>query len=190
MKNPKFRLNIQFFAEDNPQPEKVDPNQPPVPQPDTTPKNPADVYADALDEMKAHTVPKEEYEKVLAERDTLVKRSLTQRELHLNPQPETVDLNQIRKELFTEHITNYDYVQKALKLRQGIIDQGGRDIFVSPTSGRVEEDEKEARKVAKIMQECLDFCKDNHELFPSVLQSRLVDDPSLKMALSARKAKG
>ena len=186
MKNLRFKLNIQFFAEDDPQSPAVDPTVQETPTQEGQP-NQADIYAQALAQVKERTVDREEYEKVRAERDSLLKITTTQRNLHQQGEPEKIDLDQLRQDLFGERLTNYDFAEKSLKLRKGIMDAGGPDPFVSDSSDRREEDERDAKRVAQVLQECLDFCKDHHELFPSVLQSRLADDKRLELALAARR---
>lgn len=184
----KFKLNIQFFAEDNPQPSPVDP----TPEPTPDPNNPTDAlsYAEALKKVRDSTVPKEEYDKLSAEHQTLLRSTMDNRQPHQQQPEEKIKLEDLRKEILTERLTNYDFVEKSLKLRKEVIEAGGLDPFVSEKSDRFEEDLKEAERVAKVLQETLDECKDNHELFSAALQLKLRDDDRLKMSLAAKKAKG
>ena len=183
MKSLKFKLYIQFFADGDQEP----PAQPAETE-QTTP-NQADVYAEALAEVKENSVPKEDYEKIRAERDRLVKLTLEQREPpHQEGKPQERPLDDIRKELFGERLTNYDYVKNALELRTRMISEGKGDPFVSPDSDEEEDDKKMAENVAQVLQETLDQCKDNPELFPAALQLRLKDNQHVRLAIAQRKA--
>ena len=184
MKSLKFKLYIQFFADGD--------QEPPAPQPaepEQTPPNQADVYAEALAEVKENSVPKEDYEKIRAERDRLVKLTLEQREPpHQEGKPQVRPLDEIRKELFGKRLTNYEYVKDALELRDRLIQEGKGDPFVSPYSNEEEYDKKVAENVAQVFRETLEQCKDNPQLFPAALQLRLKDNPDLVMAIAKRKA--
>lgn len=184
----KFKLDIQFFAEDDdPQNPQVDPNPGPEPSPD----EPTDAltYAEALKIVRETTVPKEEFDKLSAEHQTLLKMTMDNRQLHHEDPEEPVNIEDLRKDLLSERLTNYDFAEKALKLRSETIKLGKPDPFVSPDSDRYEEDVKEAKRVADLLQETLDYCKDRHELFSAVLTSKLRDDPSLLLSQAKKKAK-
>ena len=187
MKN-KFKLDIQFFAEgDDPQNPPVEPNQEPEPSPD----EPTDAisYAEALKKVRDSSVPKEVYDKLNAYHQNLLKMTMDNRQLHQEDPEEPVSIEDLRKDLLSERLTNYDFAEKALKLRSETIKQGRPDPFVSPTSDRYEEDAREAKRVADLLQDTLDYCKDNHELFSAVLTSRLRDDPQFLFSQAQKKAK-
>lgn len=183
MKSLRFKLYIQFFADGDQEP----PAQPAEPE-QTTP-NQADVYAEALAEVKENSVPKEDYERIRAERDRLVKLTLEQREPpHPEEKPQERPLDDIRKELFGERLTNYDYVKDALELRSRLISEGKGDPFVSPDSDDEVNDKKIAEDVAQVLQDTLEQCKDNPDLFPAALQLRLKDNQQVRLAIAHRKA--
>ena len=166
----KFKLDIQFFAEDDdPQNPPVDPNQGPKPNPD----EPTDAisYAEALKKVRETTVPREEYDKLNADHQNLLKLTMDNRQLHQEDPEEPVKIEDLRKDLLSERLTNYDFAEKALKLREETIKQGKPDPFVSPTSDRYEEDAKDAKRVADLLKETLDFCKEKPWLFSAVLTS-------------------
>ena len=190
MKNLKFKLDIQFFADDaDPTQKPAEPNQPAEPPANPEQTNPADAYAEALEELRRTSVSREEYEKILTERNNLIKLTAEHRDPHRPAPEEPVNLEETRKNVLSERLTNYDYISNVMKLRKGIMESGGRDPFVSPDSDHYEEDVKAAEKVAKLLEETLDFCKDKPELFSAVLTSRLYDSEQIKLALAKKKAK-
>lgn len=151
----------------------------------------ADEYAAAIKNLKENTVSKEEYEKLKAEKTTLVKALSGEGPIPEGVQAEekSPDIKELRKEFLNageKHMSNAEYVQLALDLRSAAIANGEPDPFlpsgskVSPTT----EDIKGAAKVAETFQEWLNNSKDENgkvddELFNAYLKKGIAnDDPT------------
>lgn len=162
----KLYFNLQFFA--NPDPE---------PQPQEG-DNPEDAVQ-ALIDLRANTVPKEQYEKLVAENRKLLKSFINGEDLanELNEPKRTDD--ELRKKMNDENCSNLDYAKAVLELRNSIIDQGKPDPFL-PIGYEVvpsEEDKNTAQKVADVLQECVDVANGDSNIFTLELQRRLIDVP-------------
>lgn len=93
------------------------------------------------------------------------------------PVVEKADIAALRKDLFTTDNNNLQYVEKALKLRSALIEDGQPDPFL-PYGNKIapnEDDFKAAEKVAKVLQECVDYAEGDSQLFTNELQRRTID---------------
>lgn len=144
--------------------------------------NPQDTqvdYIEALKQLKATTVSKEEYDKVKAENKRLINDVINGSNDVPKEQPAKPDITQLRKELFDRDgsLNNLEYVSKALQLRKAIMDEGGEDVFlpvgkkISPT----EEDIAAAARLADGLQHCVDYADGDSELFTNELQRITID---------------
>ena len=164
----------------------------------------AEDYAAAIKALKESTVSKEEYDKVVADKKVLVKALSGE-----GPVPEGVqekakpaDIKELRREFLNageENLSNAEYIQKALKLRQAIIDEGGIDPFL-PSGAKVNPTPKDiegANKAAEAFQSWLDAATDEKgkvdpELFNAFMRKGIADDNAmvtarLRAAAKARK---
>lgn len=146
-------------------------------------------YIDALKQLKANSVSKEEYDRVKAENRRLLNDVINgatdyAQETKLSDKP---DINVLRKELFDRDgsLTNLDYVSKALQLRQAVMDDGGEDPFlpIGRTISPTDEDRAVAKKLANGLQHCVDFAEGNPDLFTAELQRITIESP---MAMRSR----
>lgn len=133
-------------------------------------------YIEAIKEMKEKSVPKEEYEKLRAENKQLLE-SLVNGETRPAETKEEVNIDELRKDIFTKEMTNMEYIDKALKLRTALMEKEHIDIFVG--SGKnfrpTEEDFAAAQRVADVFQECLDIADGNPDVFTRELDRRTID---------------
>lgn len=93
------------------------------------------------------------------------------------PVVEKADIAALRKDLFNTDNNNLQYVEKALKLRSALIEDGQPDPFL-PYGNKIapnEDDFKAAEKVAKVLQECVDYAEGDSQLFTNELQRRTID---------------
>ena len=134
-------------------------------------------YIEAIKETKENSVPKAEYDKVIKENKQLLE-SLVNGE----PGPqveikEKVDIEALRNDIFNKPMTNMEYIEKALKLRNELIEKEGIDIFVGSGKKYVptNEDYETAQKVADAFQSCLDIADGNPEIFTREL-NRITTD--------------
>ena len=166
--NPlKHKLDLQLFAEDPAiQEEQVDPE-----------KN----YAEAIKKLKETTVSKESYEKLEAQNkqllDAIINGGSENTQEPSKPLPP--DLDKLRKELFNQDckLNNLEFAKKSLELRKGIMEQGGIDPFV-PVGEKIipeQSDFDTAKRVADILQECIDASEGDSGVFTNLLQLRTIE---------------
>lgn len=161
-----FKLDLQMFAEDDDESgkDKVDPNKD---------------LLDIIENLKKNTVPKSEYDKVVADRKRLVDDFLNggdpdDEEEDPKDKP---DIKALRDDLFKGEHSNLDYCKKALALRKAIMDEGGVDPFV-PIGEKIIPDASDfaaAERVATVMQECIDASEGDSGVFTNLLQLRTID---------------
>lgn len=136
-------------------------------------------YLSVIQELKAKTVAKEDFEKLKDENKRLLKTLIDGGNITMEKEAPTVDKDALRKELYGSDtdLSNLEYVSKTLQLRQALIDEGEMDPFlpigknISPTP----DDEKAAQKVADVMQECIEYAQGDSELFTQELMRRTND---------------
>lgn len=141
-----------------------------------TPQEPD--YIDQIEQLRANSVSKAEYDKLKEKHDKAVNALINGGQID-DPKAEKVDKNALRKELYSQDngLSNLEYWQKTLKLRQAIIDDGGKDPFlpygqkIAPTA----EDIECAGRVAKVVQECIDYADGDSRIFTNELDRRTVD---------------
>ena len=134
-------------------------------------------YIEAIKKLKENSVSKEDYEKVLDENRKLL-QSLINGET-IEQENEKPDIAALRQELFGEEcdLNNLAYVQKALELRDAIMEDGGMDPFL-PYGKKIiptEEDIDTANRVAQILQECIEYADGDSQVFTNELQRRMID---------------
>ena len=124
-------------------------------------------YIEAIKEMKEKSVPRAEYEKLQAENKQLLNSLVNGEPGPKEEVKEEVDIDKLREDIFTKPMTNMEYIEKALKLRNELIEKQGIDIFVGSGKKYVptNEDYETAQKVADAFQSCLDIAQGNPEVF-------------------------
>lgn len=135
-------------------------------------------YIDVIQKLKADSVDKKEYEKVLKENkqllDTLVSGKQEEKPAK---KEETVDIDELRDNLFNKDNNNLEYTKKALKLRKELMEKGEVDPFL-PNGTQIKPDmvdEAAADKVAKILEHCIEYAEGDSEVFTNELQRVMVD---------------
>lgn len=138
-------------------------------------------YIEAIKEMKQNTVDKNTYLKLKEENRKLL-QSLVNGEQKEIEKEEPVDIDQLRNDIFNKESTNLEYITNVLKLRDELIKKGERDPFlpygknILPT----DEDIATANRVAKALQECVDYADGNSDIFTSELQRITIDSAPIK----------
>lgn len=138
-------------------------------------------YIETIKQLKQTTVPKTELEKLQAENKKLLDTLLEGGEMEAaasTAQKRTPD--EIRKELFGEdadNFTNLQFAQKAIELREAILDEGGIDPFVPQGSKIIAEDTDfaAAEKVAEALKSCIEYADGNDEVFTNELMRITAD---------------
>lgn len=140
-------------------------------------------YIAAIQQLKATTVSKDDYDALVAERKQLLDSIVNGTASTQESEPNTPDYETIKKEcrtkLFSEgsELSNLEYCKTALELRDAVLQTEGIDIFVG--SGHQltpsQDDYDKAQRVADIMQECIDEAGGNSAIFTAQLQTRTND---------------
>lgn len=130
-----------------------------------------------IQELKANSVSKDDYDKVVAENKKYLKALIDGSQLPSAAEP--VDVDALRKDLFggTQELDNLTYCKKALELRNALLEQEGVDVFVGSGSKLTptEEDYAAAQRVADAMQTCIDAADGNSDVFTAHLMSMTND---------------
>ena len=119
------------------------------------------------------------YNKVVEEKNKYLKALIDGNQVAEAQPKEPVDIDALRSDLFSgkKDLSNLEYAQKALELRNALIDSEGVDIFVgrgsklTPTN----EDYEAAQRVADTFQQCIDVAQGDSEIFTRELM-RLTED--------------
>ena len=133
----------------------------------------------AINELKQNSVSKEDYNKVVAEKNKYLKALIDGNQVAEVQNKEPVDIDGLRKELFSgeKDLTNLEYAKKALELRDAIIERDGVDIFVGRGSKLTptDDDYEAAQRVADGFQQCIDVAQGDSEIFTRELM-RITED--------------
>lgn len=135
-------------------------------------------YIDAINTLKATTVPKTMYEKVKEENSKLLKTLVEGGSIDNGQSVEKRSIEQLRKDLFTtDNQTNLQFIENALELRTALIESGNPDPFlphgaqIAPTN----EDVECANRVANCLQQCVDYADGDSSIFTNELQRIMID---------------
>lgn len=136
--------------------------------------NPAeDNYIETIKQLKANTVSKADYDKLVSENAQLLKAFTEFTPGSTEPKAEVIpskeDIDNMRKSLFKQNsgITNLEYIETALKLRDAVIKSGGSDPFAKEGSAV---DSERAVEIADALQQLVDYADGNKALFCSELK--------------------
>ena len=171
----------------------------------TTTTMTADEYVKQVNELKKNSVPKEEYEKLLAEKKTLIKGMIDGNlpddiKAQVDNKQNTPDIQELRKKLAKsgdEPILNCDYVETVLQLRQAALDRGETDPFL-PQGVKANPtliDLQGAQRVADGLQFCLDEARgEDGKLDPVIFNAQFTkilaeDNAFVSARLKAKKKK-
>ena len=132
---------------------------------------------EALKEIKKNSVPRSEYDRVVAERNRIF-TAYANGEREEQPEKQTpVDVDALRKDILSGELPNLEYAEKVIALRNELIAQGQRDPFlpygkdVYPTM----EDEAEAQAVADALEDCIEAANGDSAIFTNELQRIMVN---------------
>lgn len=153
-------------------------------------------YINAINQLKATTVSRDEYDALVAERKELINSIINGDSGATGSHEESApDYDKIktdaRNKLFgnpNAELSNLEYCKTALELREAVLKTEGIDIFVG--SGHQfsaeQSDYDKAQRVADVIKECIDEAGGNSEIFTAQLMSR-TNDVSLPKARPARR---
>lgn len=140
-------------------------------------------YIKAINEMKQNSVSREQYEKLKNERDELLDTLINGGQVNIQDTAPKKSIEEMRKELFSREaadkgMTNLEFVERSLELRDAIIESGGTDPFLPIGKGieLTRDDYEAAEFTAEQFRECIDFAKGNPEVFTNELMRRTADN--------------
>lgn len=133
-------------------------------------------YIEAIKEIKQNSVDREAYNKLREENKRLLNSLVNGESIDVKKE-EPVDIDALRDKLFNKESTNLEYISNALKLREELMKQGKPDPFLPVGKNIIptEEDIKAADRVAKVLQECVDYADGDSNIFTNELQRVTVD---------------
>ena len=185
-----FILIKRLYSPD-PQP-GADPKPAPAANPKPGDPKPSESESDivkAYAELKKNSVSREEYDKVVKEKDDIIKSVIDGDGTGIGQPttPEEVDIPALREELYGEHsakLSNLEYCKKTLKLRKAVIEKEGYDPFL-PHGANIKPDSddiEKANNVADVMEQCIEEADGNSEVFTALLQARTNNDSPILTA--------
>lgn len=132
-------------------------------------------YIEAINELKATTVSKDEYSKLQAENKKLLKSLMAGESLERELEPQK-SVGELRHDFATAE-TTLDGITAALKLRTALLEKGEADPFLP--SGRkimpTDEDVTTANRVASALQDIVEYADGDPLIFSNELSRVLVD---------------
>ena len=108
-----------------------------------TEENPDVDYIAAIQAIKESTVSKEQYDKLRVRNKQLLDALSSGGSVEFESQPAKVDIAELRKKLYKTEggdITDLEYISNTLKLREAIMQAGGRDPFLPANSSAITEE--------------------------------------------------
>ena len=139
-------------------------------------------YIEQIKKLKESSVSKDDYNKLKADNKKLIDALAngTQLEGKVDTKIDAVEnINNLRKKLFSKesNLSNLEYCDTALQLRDALIENGNRDPFLPFGHDVVatDSDYESANRVATIMKECIDYADGDSDIFTNELQRRTVD---------------
>lgn len=150
--------------------------------------------AKALKEARENSVPKDVYNKVVEENKRLVSDIINGEGAgsgQVSPEDNKPSIEELREELYgpkCSSLSNLEYWEKTLALRDAVIEKEGVDPFlpigskISPEASDVEA----ANRVAEVVKECIEEAEGNSDVFTALLQSKTKDD-SVAMTMHLKK---
>lgn len=134
-------------------------------------------YIAAIEEMKANTVSRDAYNKLRNENKQLLDALVSGKEIPQEPKNAPTP-EELRKKLFGgQELSNLEYVETALSLRNSLIEAGERDPFL-PYGDKVDITAEQidiANKVAAGLQEMVDFAEGDSGVFSAEYQRKVKD---------------
>jgi hypothetical protein len=135
----------------------------------------AEDYITALGDLKANSIEKSEYERILAENAKLTNALASgfRQEAEVN-EPE-VDIPELRKKLLTNKYKNdMEYFKDMKTLRDAIVEKEGVDPFVNQAAENVSAEISNAEQVAQLIDFALEEANGDPVKFSAVFNSKLI----------------
>ena len=129
-------------------------------------------YIDTINQMKANSVSRAEYEKLVRENRQLINSLANGATPEAAKPKEIPNVKKMRDELVHGEYSNLEYVKRALELRNAMIEQGHEDPFlpVGKQISATADDIKTANRVVEGLQHCVEYANGDSQLFTAELQ--------------------
>lgn len=145
-------------------------------------------YIDAIRDLKANSVSKDRYNKLVEENKNLL-NSLVNGEQLAAANPQSMQEVRTLKDIMDDQKScaskndQCGYIKHALEFREKLLEETGEDCFVSRGANvtPTEESYRNAQKVADIYKECLDYANGDDKALINELQRRMIDSPIANM---------
>ena len=128
-------------------------------------------YIEQIKKLKENSVSKDDYDKLRLDNKRLIDALANGTQMDVvESKTSTVDkINEYRNKLFGKenNLSNLEYCDTALQLRESLIENGMRDPFL-PFGHNVvttESDIETANRVATVMKECIDYADGDSDVF-------------------------
>lgn len=135
-------------------------------------------YLDTIEHLKKTTVSKEKFAELKAERDRILKAYANGDVIDIPgaKKEEPVNVDELRKKIFSGELNNIDFVDSCLKLRKALIERGERDPFLPNGHDYVikPEDVEAANNIADVYEQCINDSNGDSNVFTAKLQTRIV----------------
>lgn len=146
-----------------------------------TSKNEYQEYIETINELKKNSVSKEKYDQLQAEKKGLIEALKNGGQVKIEEEKEKVDIDQLRKDLYgnpNKQMSDIEYIDKTLQLRDALIERGERDPFLPNGAdyNYSKEDQEKADYIASVYRECLDYAQGDNQAFVNELMRRTKDD--------------
>lgn len=150
----------------------------------TTEETEENDYIQAINELKANTVDKSQYEKLRAENKKLLDSLVSGQTPEIAKPVEKPDINELRKKIFNpdNDPSNIGYIKTLLELRNALIENGERDPAL-PIGEKVEITTDTVQKIentANGLQYCVDYAEGDSGIFTAQLQRIMRDNGPIK----------
>ena len=140
-------------------------------------------YIAEIENLRANTVDKSMYNKLAVENKRLIE-ALARGEKITQEQKTSESIDDLRKAVFNNpNITNLEYIEKSLALRDRLIESGARDPFL-PIGSHVTVTPEEiaaAENTAAGLKEMVEAAQGDPHSFNLIYQARVKDNPMLKL---------
>ena len=144
-------------------------------------------YIDAIRDLKANSVSKDRYNKLVEENKNLLNSLVNGEQLATaNSTPQEM---RTLKDIMNDQKAcalkgdQCGYIEHSLEFRDKLLEETGEDCFVSRGANvtPTEESYRNAQKVADIYKECLDYANGDDKALINELQRRMVESPIANM---------
>lgn len=136
-------------------------------------------YLDSINKLKSNTVSKDEYNKLAEENKTLLD-SIVNGQKYAAAESDSAPKytkEELVKKMLTPGIKSNEFVDTALKFRELVIEETGKDPFVA--SGHYiqpsPDAQESANRAGEVFAQCLESSSGNSTLFTQGLQNRIND---------------